>query len=429
MDRTIVIGLYVLIAFTALAHGAVEAWSVAIFEILVIVLLLLWALKVLREKRLELKVPAVALPLAAFILIGLLQSVAIVDNNGNRWSLSLNVEATRAATGLIFFLFLAFLLAANFLTGRERLKTLARFVVIYGLALAILTIVQRLSWEGSFYWVRPTRTFPFGPFVNRNHFAGYMELLIPIPIALIVARVGRFEERLFYGFAAAVMAIAAIFSLSRGGMISLFTQMMFILAMSSPMGRMEGASSLNIRLRQIGAITAIVVAIVAGIFRMGADPVINRITESADESFYMSRGWIWRDTWALIRAHPFLGVGIGAYPTAYPIYSQYNGSAGMVAQSHNDYLQVLADSGIVGGALALWFVITIFRAIGRGSRLSDPLAAGLALGCGAAIFGILVHSLFEFNLQLPSHALLFLFLSAVVSQLNYCSLRSRFSQA
>jgi O-antigen ligase len=420
MDRAIVIGLYVLIAFTALAHGTVEAWSVAIFEILVILLLLLWALKVLSEKELKLKLPTVALPLAVFILIGLLQSVAIADSDGNRRSLSLDVEATRTATGLIFFLFLSFLLAANFLIGRERLKTLARFVAIYGLALAILAIVQQLTWEGSFYWVRPTRTFPFGPFVNRNHFAGYMELLIPIPVALIVARVGRFEERLFYGFAAAVMAIALIFSLSRGGMISLFTQMMFILAMSSRLaqGGMDGVSPLSIKLRQIGAVTAIVVAIVVGVFHMGADPVINRITGSAEESFYMSRGWIWRDTWALIRAHPFLGAGIGAYPTAYPIHSQYNGLAGMVAQSHNDYLQVVADSGMVGGMLALWFVITIFRAIGRGSCLPDPMAAGLTLGCGAAIFGILVHSLFEFNLQLPSHALLFLFLSAVVSQLG-----------
>ena len=67
----------------------------------------------------------------------------------------------------------------------------------------------------------------------------------------------------------------------------------------------------------------------------------------------------------------------------------------------------------MGGAIALWFIVLVFRAVSRGARSGDPLYAGLALGAGAGIFAILVHSLFDFNLQLPSNALLFLLLSAV----------------
>src|SRR5262249_58849349 len=81
-------------------------------------------------------------------------------------------------------------------------------------------------------------------------------------------------------------------------------------------------------------------------------------------------------------------------------------------------LQVLADCGAVGGLIALWFLFLMFRAIWRGVRSPDPLMAGLALGCAGSIFGILVHSLFDFNLQLAGTALLFLVLSAVLAQVG-----------
>jgi len=113
-----------------------------------------------------------------------------------------------------------------------------------------------------------------------------------------------------------------------------------------------------------------------------------------------------------------LGVGLGAYETAYPIYTRENGEQGITAEAHNDYLQILADAGVVGAALALWFLITIFRAIARGVRSPDPLVAAIALGGGAGLFGLLVHSLFDFNLHLPSHALVFLIQSTVISYLG-----------
>ena len=122
----------------------------------------------------------------------------------------------------------------------------------------------------------------------------------------------------------------------------------------------------------------------------------------------------------MFRANPILGVGLGAYETAYPIYSRDDGAATLgtsyaVDKAHNDYFQVLADTGVIGGALTLWFIISLFQAIFRASKSSDPLFQAIALGCGAGIFGLLTHSLFDFNLQLPSNALLFLLLAAVVS--------------
>lgn len=167
--------------------------------------------------------------------------------------------------------------------------------------------------------------------------------------------------------------------------------------------------------------------IVAGILWIGSEPVVSRLfpTQTASapaktETFFTSRGWIWRDTVAMIRANPILGVGLGAYETAYPIYSLDDGSLLLgqsysVDRAHNDYLQILADCGVVGGAIALWFIVLVFRAVARGIKSQDPLRSAMALGCGAGTFGMLAHSFFDFNLQLPSNALLFLLLSAIAS--------------
>ena len=167
----------------------------------------------------------------------------------------------------------------------------------------------------------------------------------------------------------------------------------------------------------------IVIAIGAGICWIGSDSVISRVAKVAPsagadktETLFTSRGWIWRDTIAMIEANPVLGVGLGAYQTAYPIYSASDGSL-IVAQSHNDYLQIVADAGIVGGALALWFLIIVGRTLFNAAKAQDPVVSGLAIGAAGGIFAMLVHSLFDFNLQLPSNGLLFLTLVAVQSNL------------
>src|SRR6266404_1819156 len=196
LSKVIAVGFLIAVVFAALAHGAVEPWSVFVLEGLVIVLLLLWSFKVIVDKRLTLNVPKTALPIAALAAVGLVQSVAFADSSGRWMSLSKNVGYTRAAVTVVVFLLLCHLIASNFFSSRERLAALGHFLVIYGMAMALFALVQHLAWNGRFYWLRPTEaTSPFGPFVNHNHFAGYMELLIPVPIGLIITRAVRPELR------------------------------------------------------------------------------------------------------------------------------------------------------------------------------------------------------------------------------------------
>jgi O-antigen ligase len=98
-------------------------------------------------------------------------------------------------------------------------------------------------------------------------------------------------------------------------------------------------------------------------------------------------------------------------------------------QAHNDYLQALADGGLIGGALALWFIAATVISVWRGLRSRDLVEAGVALGCGAACLGLFVHSAFDFNLQIPANALPFLLLSFLPSVVSRAGLGGEWESA
>src|SRR5437867_1821850 len=198
------------------------------------------------------------------LLLGIVQSIAFTGGDGQRWSLSMDVEATRQTLTILFFLGFAFIVASNFLVTRERLLRLANALTIFGAALAAFALVQHFAWNGSFYWLRPTTQSVFGPFVNRNHFAGYMAMLMPVPLALIL-HVVRGHGRLLFGFAAALMGTAAIISNSRSGVISLAGSMVFMMILKKRD---------TVRVSTIEPIAIVALAVIAGVLWVGASEIL-----------------------------------------------------------------------------------------------------------------------------------------------------------
>lgn len=439
LDKVIAIGFLAAVVFSALAYGTVEPWSVAGFQAIILVLILLWGIKAVKDGRLAVAVPGTALPLLAILIVGVAQSLAFTNGAGTRLSLSMDVEATRSAVAVLGFLALSFLIVANFFRSPARMRTLADFLIVYGFAMAVFALVQYFTWDGRFYWIRPNHTSasPFGPFANHNHFAGYMEMIAPLPIALMLTQRMSTERRIFYCFAGAIMGIATLASLSRGGVLSLACGLAFVVLLTAKLrkksrvvnqvrGTGKAASRASAVFSTLMPVILLTAVIAMGIFWIGTDPLVHRASQSQtseQQSFSATRGWIWRDTLSMIAANPVLGVGLGAYGTAFSAYSRSDGSL-RVPESHNDYLQVVADGGIVGGVIAAWFLIVLFKTVfrgiysGHGFGPDGRFLSGLALGLGGGIFAILVHSLFDFNLQIPSNALLFLVLSAVASQIG-----------
>ena len=422
LDKSIAAGLLAVMIFTTLAHGAVEPWSIALFELMVVGLLLLWGVKATLDGHLEITIPATALPITALLLLGMTQSVAFTDAAGRRAGLSMDVEATRQTVTVLFFIGASFIIAANFFVTRERLFLLANVLIVFGAVVATFALIQNFTWQGRFYWLRATPWTVFGPFVNHSHFAGYMAMLVPVPLALMLKAI-RGQARLLYGFAAALMGIAAIISGSRSGIISLAAGIVLIGFLNKR--RTVGAvidRAYSFRLSRIGPMTLVTLSIIAGVVWVGAAPVVERLGQAVDQlvrsgSPDVSRAMIWRDTVKMVRDFPILGAGLGTYYTIYPTYANTEELFGL-DYAHNDYLQILAEAGAVGGLLTVWFIVAVFSAASRGIRSRDPLFASLALAGAAGIVAVFVQSLSDTDLQIPSNALLFLVLAAVVSHVG-----------
>jgi len=147
---------------------------------------------------------------------------------------------------------------------------------------------------------------------------------------------------------------------------------------------------------------------------IGGESLRERVLERFREDALAVRGEIWRATLRMIGEHPVFGVGLGAFATVYP---RYDASPGLryTAEAHNDYLQLLAEVGIVGGLIGAAFLSLLVRTIWRSLwRAAEPAAVGASVG----ILAILIHSIVDFGLRVPANGLVFLSLLVVLLRLD-----------
>jgi O-antigen ligase len=232
----------------------------------------------------------------------------------------------------------------------------------------------------------------------------------------------------WYGFAAITIGIGVASAGTTGAVFVLAVELMglFLLAMTRrSKTRKFGPAKTNKVWMAVGA-AVIIGTIVTGVAWLATQSlqviesdVATHVEElsQGQKEFPYSRIGIWKSSWQLIADHPILGTGWGAFSTAYQRYDTGDGSR-VVKEAHNDYLQVVCDTGIAGGIVLGVFLGLLLRVIWRslGSEESPhwPAAAGSAIGC----LGILVHSLIDFRLQRPGTALLFLVLIALLISLD-----------
>src|SRR5437899_11318299 len=207
-------GLFAVIAFDVLSHGGVEPWALGILESASGILFVLWALFfLLSRKEQEIVLPSLLFPLAAFTVVVIVQFA---------FRLTASPFTTRTELQLLLSMLILFFLAAQTLRTLSDWRAFAWFVMIFAFLVAGLGILQHLTFNGKLYWFREMRYggIPFGPYVNRNHFAGFAELAIPISLVpLILGKVKR--ERRFVTGLFALLSIGALFlSASLGGIVS-----------------------------------------------------------------------------------------------------------------------------------------------------------------------------------------------------------------
>jgi O-antigen ligase len=164
-----------------------------------------------------------------------------------------------------------------------------------------------------------------------------------------------------------------------------------------------------------GLALSLVVALFGGVVLLGGEDALTRMVGSVNtDDPTTGRAHFWGVTVDIIKTHPWIGTGLGAFGVVYTGYDSRNG-AYRLEQAHNDYLQVLSDGGIIGAVIALFFVVNLFR-MGFSRRDSrDDFRRGVATGAMAGCFAVLVHSFFDFTLHTPANALLFLVLAALAT--------------
>jgi O-antigen ligase len=390
------VGICCLLAFAVLSFGAVEEWSQAVIEVGASLLLVFWAVQLYYRKSDHLSIPPEIFPLAAFALLVVLQ--AVFHRTASRYFTRIELQL------LLTYMVVVFLMSQAYSRTRHW-RGYFWFLMSLGFFVSVFAILQHLTSNGKLYWVRTIRSggLPFGPYVNRNHFAGFAELVIPV--ALVPLALGKVRrERLFLVVLFALVPIVAlILSASRGGIVSFIVQMVILLLLLL-IRRIRSTHVL------VGGV--VVLCAVMAVSWIGVQQVLQRFSEIQSMEVTSSKRAAMRgDTWRLFLDNPALGTGLGTLEMVFPPYdSLYDGK--VVDHAHNDYVEVLAETGVVGGLCCVWFLgVILLHSLKGMAELGSSFGSVLNLTGLIACSGVLVHSLVDFNLHIPANALLF-FVSA-----------------
>jgi O-antigen ligase len=414
----------VAIVLSALAYGTVHYWALALFNLGGLTILVLWVLDAWRLGNLRINRNLLQLPLIGALILGLVQLLPlreVTSAGGGLATLSLDPNSTRLVLVQLATLLIYFSATLVFVDTPHRLHLLVRTIIVFGFCLALFGLTQSFTSPTKVYWIRElNQSTAFGPFINRHHFAGYMELTIALPLGLLFAGAVDKEKRLIYLFVAGLMGVALVMTTSRGGIVSLVAEILFLVVVTAIWRKQsERRRTRSTRLKRIaarvGMATALLVGLFLGVILLGGEFSINRFIDSVNtDDPTTGRAHFWSVTLDIIKAHPYLGTGLGAFGVIYTRYDTRNGLF-RLEQAHNDYLQVLSDAGIVGAILALGFVVLLFyKALVR-ARSQDDFRRGVALASLSGCFAVLVHSFFDFTLHTTSNALLFLVLAAIAT--------------
>ena len=335
-------------------------------------------------------------------------------------SLSVDPSATWRALALYACFGVAALGVARSST-RSALR-LAWFVSWLGVAVALIGVIQKPLYAGAIYgfWRPMTHGTVFGPFVNKNHFAGWVAMAIPLALGGCCAVASRaratgVRHRLLWlssrdgdqavhaVLAVVLMGVALALSLSRSGMLSLAVAL--IVLGWGAMRRYRGGMTRPL------AVALVTLALFAAVDWAGLDKVVARF-DAADTTGLSGRIPIWRGTSAMVADFWGTGSGLNTYGIATLFYPAVV-PAHHLREAHNDYLQLAVEGGLLLGVPILIAIAGFVVVVRRRLAASDGPAYWVRLGAVAGIVAVAVQSAVDFSLQMPGNAALFATLCGV----------------
>lgn len=318
--------------------------------------------------------------------------------------------------------FLIGLLVLRTVTQRRQILRLVSVLLGMGIFQAFYGLLQLSSESPRLLFYKKIHGLDdvTGTFVSRNHFSGYLEMVIALALGLIISRIGVFSfsrlsrrEKLLrlsekglsvnilLGLGVVLMAVAIIFSHSRSGTVVLVLAFLLFLGLVSLFS--EYSSGYRKRIRTfLRALFCLIIILAAG---LGIEATLNRF--ALDDLLEERRPMYWAHAVRMFGQYPLVGTGLGTFNALAP---PFEGPAGPVSigHAHNDYLEYASELGASGFVLLFGGILSMIVISWRVWRTRRrPEVKGLALGGIVSLTGILLHGLTDFNLHIPANMLLF----------------------
>ena len=422
--------LLVVLLAAPVAIGAVQPWAWGALSLSTFLLFFAWSIASARQSSVKIRWSPLYVPAGFIFLLGIIQFTG---------RLTMDRIATREALLKLSTDIILFFVAAQLFSGQSsrRLSDIrnprhevARHqraqpsflsspafrwtLVVYTFLLSLFAIFQFFSSEGLIYGFVRSPGWTFGPYVNHNHYAGLMEMLIPLSVAAALPALRRQSSAAVVGSLILIPIASLLLSASRGGFIALLVEVAVAGALIFWCGPRHAR-----RLMALAGSAALVAAALL-FFWMAPRNLAERLERMVDGSHppeveLSNRMVAARDALVIWRDHPWLGAGLGSFETAFPRHQSF-ASDFLWDHAHNDYAEALAETGVAGAAaivsalaLFLWLAFRNLRE--RLRHTAGWMQFAAALGC----CGLLAHSFADFNLHIPANAAWFAVCGAIAT--------------
>ena len=418
LDFGVEAGIIAILLLSPLPFGSAVPWAQASLEVLVAVTASMWVTRMLVAGRLAVRVTPLLWPgIAMLALIG--AQLVLPGGSVSRYA---TWESLR-----LFAAYLAFLLVLGaYLVTPGRIVRLVSILVIWGVALASWGLVNRALGRELVLWLEKEwyRGRLVSTFVNANHQALYFAILLFLALGMVLRPSRRAAApgagtaatflrgvgpvaRILFGGAAIVLGAALALTASRGGIVAAVTGMLAV-GILALVGR--------VRSRVVVGLAASLGLFAGYVSWLGAETLLNRFAVLAREPFGDLRWDIWRASLRIAAEAPTLGVGLGTFADAIIAHRPLGLPERLyVDYAHNDYLQLLAEAGVVGVLVLGWATVAwLTFVVGRWRDRQDVFVRGLVMGGLGAVVAVGFHSTVDFGLHMPANALLFVAVLALL---------------
>ncbi len=438
-----------LIFFSPVFYGSVLVWSKHSIQLISFTIFALWLINLYIEKK-NLKFNILKfLPLIFFISLCFFQtlnlpntiheilsskSYEVWDNSRtilselgpyylkDQFSISIYPFATTSSLALISSYIIFGFFLSRYITNKSRMLIIIIPIVLVSFFEAVIGFYQSFIAYGISH-----SQGAHGTFVNRNHFAGLLEITIPLILGFAFSfnkhwhkglkdtlHSIKYSNDIFKQIPVILLVLflllALFLSKSRMGILSIFISLFFFYSNLNLFG--------NKYKNVLWFLTISIIFFILLIFLIDINPILERFKNiNANQ-----RILVWKDCIPIIKDFPLFGSGLGTFKYIYPLYKENLKIAVDYHYAHNDYIHLLVETGVIGFSCLMIGLIILFKDAMKflkyNTQTRNSYGYFITLGALTGIVSILVHSLADFNLHIPSNALYFTTMIGIIYGIN-----------